>query len=29
MDRIRDVDSIPAPAWDLMPMENYLSCGLN
>ena len=29
MDRIRDVDSIPAPAWDLMPMENYLSRGLN
>ena len=29
MDRTRDVDSIPAPAWDLMPMENYLSRGLN
>ena len=24
MDRTRDVDSIPAPAWDLMPMENHL-----
>ena len=23
--RIRDVDSIPRPAWDLLPLENYLS----
>jgi len=26
--RITDIDSIPLPAWDLMPMENYLSRGL-
>jgi len=23
--RIRDIDKIPLPAWDLIPMENYLS----
>lgn len=28
-DRITDIDTIPLPAWDLMPMENYLSRGLN
>ena len=27
MDRSRDVDSSPAPAWDLLPMENYLTRG--
>ncbi|MEI8010951.1 MAG: radical SAM protein [Candidatus Omnitrophota bacterium] len=27
--RIVDVDSIAAPAWDLVPLENYLSRGLN
>lgn len=27
--RIDDIDSIPLPAWDLIPMENYLSRGLN
>jgi len=26
--RIRDIDEIPAPAWDLFPLENYLSRGL-
>ncbi len=26
--RIMNIDSIPLPAWDLMPMENYLSRGL-
>lgn len=27
--RIRDIDSLPMPAWDLTPMENYLSRNLN
>lgn len=27
--RIKDIDRIPLPAWDLMPMENYLSRQLN
>lgn len=27
--RIGDIDKIPLPAWDLTPMENYLSRGLN
>lgn len=27
--RIKDIDKIPLPAWDLMPMENYLSRELN
>lgn len=27
--RIRDVDRIPWPAWDLMPLENYLDRGAN
>lgn len=26
--RIKDIDMIPLPAWDLTPMENYLSRGL-
>lgn len=26
--RIRDLDSLPRPAWDLLPLENYLSHGL-
>jgi anaerobic magnesium-protoporphyrin IX monomethyl ester cyclase len=26
--RIRNIDAIPAPAWDLIPLENYLSNGL-
>ncbi len=25
--RIRDVDALPAPAWDLWPMEKYLDAG--
>ena len=28
-ERIRDIDKIPYPAWDLTPIENYLSKGLN
>ncbi|MDO8127816.1 MAG: cobalamin-dependent protein, partial [Candidatus Brocadiales bacterium] len=28
-DRIKNIDDIPWPAWDLIPMENYLSEGLN
>ncbi|MDP8233439.1 MAG: radical SAM protein [Candidatus Saelkia tenebricola] len=28
-ERIRDIDKIPYPAWDLTPMENYLSRELN
>lgn len=27
--RIRDIDKVPLPAWDLTPMENYLSRELN
>ena len=27
--RIKDVDKIPMPAWDLIPLENYLSRNLN
>ena len=27
--RIKDIDKIPWPAWDLMPIENYLSRELN
>ncbi len=27
--RIKDIDSIPKPAWDLIPLENYLSRGMN
>lgn len=27
--RIKDIDKIPFPAWDLTPMENYLSRELN
>jgi len=27
-ERICDLDSLPLPAWDLIPMENYLSRGL-
>lgn len=27
--RIRDLDSLPNPAWDLLPIENYLSRNLN
>lgn len=27
--RIRGIDKIPLPAWDLIPLENYLSRGLN
>lgn len=27
--RIKDIDKIPAPAWDLIPMENYLSRSLS
>jgi radical SAM superfamily enzyme YgiQ (UPF0313 family) len=27
--RIKDIDKIPLPAWDLTPLENYLSRGLN
>ncbi len=26
--RIGDIDSIPVPAWDLVPLENYMSRGL-
>lgn len=26
--RIKDLDSLPRPAWDLLPLENYLSQGL-
>lgn len=26
--RIRDIDDIPQPAWDLVPLENYMSRGL-
>ncbi|HOI08907.1 MAG TPA: radical SAM protein [Myxococcota bacterium] len=26
--RIRDLDALPMPAWDLLPLENYLSHGL-
>lgn len=26
--RIRDIDKIPLPAWDLIPMDSYLSRGL-
>ena len=26
--RIRDLDSIPLPAWDLVPLQNYLDNGL-
>lgn len=25
--RLRDVDDLPWPAWDLVPVENYLGCG--
>lgn len=25
--RIRNIDNIPAPRWDLVPLENYLSAG--
>lgn len=28
-ERIKEIDKIPTPAWDLIPMENYLSRGLN
>ncbi len=28
-DRIRDIDRIPPPAWDLFPLANYLDRGLN
>lgn len=27
--RIRNIDELPYPAWDLMPIENYLSRNLN
>lgn len=27
--RIKDIDRLPLPAWDLVPLENYLSRGLN
>ena len=27
--RIRDIDAIPAPAWDLVPLNNYIASGLN
>lgn len=27
--RIKNIDNIPRPAWDLIPVENYLSEGLN
>lgn len=27
--RFRDIDELPPPAWDLFPMENYLSRGMN
>lgn len=27
--RIEDIDSLPLPAWDLMPINNYLSRNLN
>ena len=27
--RIKDIDKLPLPAWDLIPMENYLSRGMN
>lgn len=27
--RIKDIDKLPLPAWDLIPLENYLSRGLN
>lgn len=26
--RIRDIDNLPLPAWDLVPLENYLQGGL-
>lgn len=26
--RIRNIDALPLPAWDMIPMENYLSRGL-
>lgn len=28
-ERIRTIDELPWPAWDLYPMENYLSRGMN
>lgn len=28
-DRIKGLDELPLPAWDLIPVENYLSRGLN
>jgi len=27
--RIEDIDSLPIPAWDLFPIENYLSRNYN
>lgn len=27
--RIKDIDTLPLPAWDLIPIENYLQRGLN
>jgi radical SAM superfamily enzyme YgiQ (UPF0313 family) len=27
MSRVRDIDALPWPAWDLVPLENYLSGG--
>ncbi len=27
--RIQDIDNLPTPAWDLVPIENYLSRNLN
>ncbi len=28
-ERVRNVDAIPRPAWDLVPIENYLAAGLS
>ena len=28
-ERLRNVDAIPRPAWDLVPIENYLAAGLS
>lgn len=27
--RVKNIDDLPVPAWDLIPLENYLSRGLN
>lgn len=28
-ERVRNIDEIPRPAWDLVPIENYLAAGLS